>query len=341
MAENIFIPKKISVGFQERSDTYTQKLAYVIYYDEKNVLRKEKSWNGWRDKKIDPIDYDNAPTSGFVLNKKVGGYKSDWNFRNAYVRVYDPRGFEFEITIPNLLFILENTSSIKGKGLEGEFIYGWQGSDLYLIPTSCPNYVELTRLNDLKHSKSWIKSDQLILGATYRHKSNNSMVYIGRFDKFHFDSWRNAEKNGTNAGKHYYFKHASSTSIETYKSISGLFLEVLDPNCIGDYAEVIEQLEKSPIYSPIDHSRTEYKEYTLEEFKKNPGWRDCYTKVDNKWINYRISSWGPNKINVSSYDRRSWDQTFFSFEEIFNKYPPHYRLEYLLNGKFFRNSKIR
>ena len=30
----IFIPKKINVGFQNRKDTYTGKLAYVIYYDE-------------------------------------------------------------------------------------------------------------------------------------------------------------------------------------------------------------------------------------------------------------------------------------------------------------------
>lgn len=47
----IFIPKKINVGFQKRDDTYTGKLAYIIYYDETGKLRKETSWNGWRDKK--------------------------------------------------------------------------------------------------------------------------------------------------------------------------------------------------------------------------------------------------------------------------------------------------
>lgn len=43
MKSNIFIPKKIKVGFQERSDTFTKKLAYVIYYDQKGKLRKEKN----------------------------------------------------------------------------------------------------------------------------------------------------------------------------------------------------------------------------------------------------------------------------------------------------------
>mgnify|MGYP003293415702 CR=1 FL=1 len=42
MATNIFIPKKIKVGFQTREDTYTKKLAYVIYYDTQGKLRKDK-----------------------------------------------------------------------------------------------------------------------------------------------------------------------------------------------------------------------------------------------------------------------------------------------------------
>ena len=46
------IPDKIHVGCVKRDDTYTGMLAYVIYTDEKGKVRKEKSWNGWRDKKI-------------------------------------------------------------------------------------------------------------------------------------------------------------------------------------------------------------------------------------------------------------------------------------------------
>ncbi len=60
MKTNIFIPEKINVGFQERSDTYTKKLAYVIYFDQKGVLRKEASWNSWRDRKIDNIIHENV-----------------------------------------------------------------------------------------------------------------------------------------------------------------------------------------------------------------------------------------------------------------------------------------
>lgn len=84
MNTSIFIPKRINVGYQERSDTYTGKLAYVIYFDEKGVLRKQKSWDEWRDEDIPNVEFDNVPTEGFVLNKRIGGSSGGWDQRQAY-----------------------------------------------------------------------------------------------------------------------------------------------------------------------------------------------------------------------------------------------------------------
>lgn len=177
---SIFIPQKLKVGFNNRDDTYTKKLAYIIYYDNTGKLRKQISWENWRDKNIEPLEIDNTPISGFVLNKNVGGYQSYYNMRQAYIRVYDPRDFEFEITVPNLLYILENTSSIKGKGLEGDFVYGWDGTDLLLIPTSAPEYKELTnRANTLYNDKP-ISAKDLKVGYTYYKIDGTPLVYMGK-----------------------------------------------------------------------------------------------------------------------------------------------------------------
>lgn len=186
MNTSIFVPKKINVGYQDRSGTYTGKLAYVIYYDEKGKLRKEASWNSWRDKNIPNEEFDNVPTEGFVLNKKVGDYDSGWNHRHAYCRVYDPRNFEFEITIENLLYILENANSIKGKGLEGEFVYGWDGKDLVLMPVESPDYKEIAAYNKIVHNNESIKAKDLIVGATYLTKDNEERLYMGKFDYYSY-----------------------------------------------------------------------------------------------------------------------------------------------------------
>lgn len=96
--DKLFIPSKIRVGYVKRDDTYTNRLAYVIYYDSKGKLRKETSFEQWRDKKIRVDEFENKPHSGFVINKGVKRY-GHWGSGRSMIRIYDDRGIEFEITI--------------------------------------------------------------------------------------------------------------------------------------------------------------------------------------------------------------------------------------------------
>lgn len=178
--QKLNIPKKIHVGYQDRNGTYTGKLAYVIYTDDRGKRRKERSWNSWRDNKIDVDDFDNEPTTGFVLNKGVGGQRESWgwNARNEYIRVYDPRGFEFEISVANLLFILTNCSAIKGKGLEGEFVYAWDKAELILLPVDCFEYKTSSEFTSLQTKK--VTKKEMKEGLTYKHKDTTVLVYVGR-----------------------------------------------------------------------------------------------------------------------------------------------------------------
>ena len=339
MNSNLFIPNRIRVGFQTRNDTYTKKLAYIIYYDEKGKLRKEPSWNNWRDKKIDPEEFDNVPTEGFVLNKKVGGYAGDWgNFRQAYVRVYDPRGFEFEISVPNLLYILEHTSSIKGKGLEGEFVYGWEGTDLVLMPTCSPDYTRLAELNQKRMERNTVKVKDLKIGAEYLNKNGEHWIYMGRFDAYkhmyHFDgkvfetyrkldqyyrmSFQNTRSNVSNklhyeykpgnAGKHFFFWNGSGF-IYT-KSLSGCLIDTINEIPASNYAELFEKLENNPSYSPIDKTKDKITRCTPEEVERLIARNDHYgswylSMINNQLAKIRVqSSWVPEykgKYTVLAY----------------------------------------
>src|SRR5574344_2684684 len=155
MKTQLYIPEKIKVGYNKREDTYSKKLAYVIYYDQKGVLRKETSWRNWIQEEMGIDDFDNVPTEGFVLNKGVGGARQSygWNARNEYIRVYDPRGFEFEISVANLLWILQECTSIKGKGLVGEFVYSWEGKELVLLPVDTLEYKDCQSYTKLQSCK--------------------------------------------------------------------------------------------------------------------------------------------------------------------------------------------
>ena len=177
--ERLNIPKQLKVGYQKRRDTYSEKLAYVTYINKKGEIAKQISWDGWRDKEITPDDFENVPTEGFVLNKRAGGYKSGWNFRQTKCRVWDPRGFEIEISIENLLYILQECTSTKGKGLEGAFVYAWNGPELILLPTCCEDYICST---ELQNRQEKIAVKDLKVGASYKGKEYDYLIYIGKMD---------------------------------------------------------------------------------------------------------------------------------------------------------------
>lgn len=242
MSMQLFIPEKLRIGFQNRSDTYTQKLAYVVYYDQKGVLRKEKSWEGWRDKKIQPKDFVNEPTEGFVLNKGVGGARRSygWNVRNEYIRVYDPRDFEFEISIANLLFILRECDCSKGKGLEGKFVYAWEGTELVLLPTISDDYQQCRRFTDLQ--TQGVKSKELIQGASYTTKKLETLTYLGRFDYHAIVVKQQYHKSDPAVSQKYVFWDGKwFVFMKDLKQIAVLNSETVAP----DYAELVDKFHKS------------------------------------------------------------------------------------------------
>lgn len=175
--DSFFIPKKLAVGFNKRSDTYTGKIGYVIYYDAMNKLRKEASWNSWRDQKIDPLYVDNEPIDGFVLNKRVGGER--WSQRMTFARIFDPRGFEIEISIDNLLYIL-NWCNTDKKEIKGKLVYSYYGTELVLLPANSTDYIESKEMSEKMFTKNSFKEKDLVPGTLYRCKGNNNVVYIGK-----------------------------------------------------------------------------------------------------------------------------------------------------------------
>jgi hypothetical protein len=193
ISTKLFIPKKLKIGFQKRRDTFTGKLAYVIYYDERNTLRKVKSWDGWRDHSIETLEIDNDPKTGFLFNKGIQRY-SDWGTGRAVVRVYDPRDFEFEISMDNLIGILMH-SDITKRDIVEPCVFAWAGPELVLLPTNTEEYQESRKYTDIQSNK--ISTKSLVPGVQYSYKKSDKVAtYIG------FYPWYELGKvDGENKGK--------------------------------------------------------------------------------------------------------------------------------------------
>ncbi len=327
MKNQLNIPSKIRVGFNHRSDTYTNKLAYVIYYDAKGVLRKKTSWDSWREnvgqeKRVrtndtypatwetitlgddfEPVDYDNVPTEGFVLNKKAGGTSWGWssNVRQTKCRVFDPRGFEFEISIENLLFILQETNSIKGKGLEGEFVYSWEGKDIVLLPVNCIEYKESAEFTSLKTMK--VTKADMEEGCSYLTKDQKEVIYLGRYPWYELVSKpRNYSEKILDGHKQHVFVYVdkledSGDSKGKYylpKGFTGLAKKTSDTP-ISNFAEVFDKFAKSrfstkPIGLELKPKSIEFPELDLNRHHGGQPSGKFYLRVgDNKIQRFHIS----------------------------------------------------
>lgn len=175
---NLYIPKTITVGFKPLNDG---KLGYVIYTDDTGKLRKEPSWQAWRDMNIEPICVLNNPRSEFTLNKSVQR-NGHWGGGRQLVRVWDALDFEIELSIDNLIGLL-NHATINDRVIKQECVYAWQGTELVLLPTNSEAYQYALTHTD-KQANS-ISAKNMKVGYTYKVKKDNSTVlYLGYFSKY-------------------------------------------------------------------------------------------------------------------------------------------------------------
>lgn len=285
MTTQITIPENIKVGFKNRTDTYTGKLGFIIH-QEKRKWRQEKSWENWIDKTIEPIEFKNELIEGYVINMNVGGVKSGydrWSTRQEKIRIFDPRGFEFEITPQNLLFILQNSSSIKGKGIEEACIFGWDGKVLVLIPKSAPEYIEIEEYNFLKNAKIGLK--ELIVGGIYINAVKQRFTFL-EYSNYHTGSGENSKKCWIFDGK-------------TILPVDVSFFKEFTNEVNDLYAQLYEKLQKTTGYKAY----TKFQQY-VESYIPASDWKERYGHrlfyVETKLKNGR-SKYKPlyvNKKNV-------------------------------------------
>ena len=258
-AQQLIIPTKIRVGFRERPDTYKQILGFVVRLgDDDQIKVKANAWEGWRDKKLPPKDFTNEPTEGFVLNRGVGGARRSygWNARVEKVRVHDPRGWEIEIDVDNLLNILMECDCSRGKGLEGKFVYAWKRDQLILLPVGCLDYENSKKYTELQGKGVGIRD--LVAGTTYTTKKQQDLTYLGRFD-YYFMLELRSRYNYNNGNQSYTLEPQSKedkkgvvkrfvfwngTDFVFLKDVKSLSIQKSDAQH-PDFADLIDKYNKS------------------------------------------------------------------------------------------------
>lgn len=264
----MFIPKRIKIGFQKRDDTFTGKLSYIIYYDEKGKLRKEASWNSWKDDSIETVEFDNLPQNGYIFNKGVqrDGY---WGSGRSVIRVYDSRDFEFEISVDNLMGLLMH-SDVSKRDIVEQCVFAWEGTELVLLPINSKEYqasVEYTNKQDQK-----ISAKELVEGYTYQAKKlDTPLIYMGSREWFDWNNGylvngkvsRRYERNAGYAefheskGKKHVFYDGVKFFTKTPADLSAILVNTVDDNYANLVDKFFETDNSQKITSVVPSKKTD------------------------------------------------------------------------------------
>jgi len=134
--------------------------------------KRKESVNRWAGKPGKRVY--NVPSNGFVLVDWESRYSTD----NKVVRVIDPRGFELEIYIPNLMDLVLNTTIEQGE-IKAHLVWIRDGANNRLIRADSPEF-ELAKANLKKTPKKKLRHEpgDIIKAGNW----DDEYLYLGLVD---------------------------------------------------------------------------------------------------------------------------------------------------------------
>lgn len=139
--------------------------------------------------KVEDVDYkiyDNVPNEprfGFRITKSISRGGS-WSGSNKVVRIEDPRGFELEISVDNLVKMMSMTTFIEGVCQE-ECVWGRDGANNVLLPVNSDPYKEAFATTEYRNKEA-ISLRDVNFGDTVELKKTEhfpglSGIYLGAY----------------------------------------------------------------------------------------------------------------------------------------------------------------
>lgn len=175
----LYIPKKLKIGFQERKDSFDGKLSFITYYDNNGKISNETRWNRWCDGGISNLEIDNIPFKNATLNKNISHAGYRYGTGRTAIRIYDSRGFEYEIDIDNFMGIAQEYSVVKGE-IIGEFVYAFANNKVILLPVDSEQYKDAIKTTLNRNEK--VDESSLIPGDVYLNDKEEECIYIGFYN---------------------------------------------------------------------------------------------------------------------------------------------------------------
>jgi hypothetical protein len=237
-------------------------------------------------------------------------WEKRWSTDNKVVRVVDPRGYELEIYIPNLMYLILNCNINKGL-INEELVWLRDGAINRLYPSNSDEYRNAKAMFDkTKLSGGKIKEPRQEVGEVVRDSWGNELIYLGMKTVQWLGIAGTVDKYSPQTG---HWRHIMHEYIDTTEEV--LYSETKRFHCyfplsqcknrkeITTYAKQIKvdailgqateaqlaELTDTGSTNPVRIDRTNYFNPQTGEFKLLTDEFDWYTAQDNNFIETNIA----------------------------------------------------
>jgi hypothetical protein len=176
--KSIRFPSQSYVGFDPRPGKEDDfPLGFMTEDGTDKAAEKRKSTvDNWADKNNKPRTLPNKPMVGFRLSRSIRR-QSGWGSGNVLWRIEDPRGFELEISSPNLAQII-STCVIDNGVILNECMWARLGGNNVLVPTHSDLY-QTTKQNSERQTMS-VKPSTVKIGNNIVLQNGVEGIYLGK-----------------------------------------------------------------------------------------------------------------------------------------------------------------
>lgn len=187
----IKIHDKLYVGFQRNaSATGAMPVGWFTPYDDNKAGQKRRdaidNWSTYHNngqKPLNPILLDNKAMIGFRISQRQRN--AGWHSSTEYIRIEDPRGFEVDITLVNMIMLTDNNLIENGEILR-ECIWGRDGNFNVLLPINSTPYEQA--FSNTERQKTHVNIRKLSRGDHVVLKNGISGRYMGKLHSVNIET---------------------------------------------------------------------------------------------------------------------------------------------------------
>lgn len=229
---------ELYVGFQKERYRTTENqriLAFATPKDDTTAGKKRVyTVDSWRDKKIPAKTVKNEPLHGF----EIVDFATRYTTSNKLIRVKDPRGFELEISVENLIELVSKPSSVVVGGKFSEpLVWGREDNLNWLTSTQHPEYIDRNKV------EKKLKSSEVKPGDYFVHPAHANVFY--RYEGRFYPTKIKIEAGG----------HSKIRSV--YPSWSDSYKKELERAYFSDVRTIDTKFKKSVLAKDMYHIFTE------------------------------------------------------------------------------------